>query len=107
MALALVVWLHLRVATPVSGRTLGIGMLALWLAAAGTRLGLQWQSHKRLGDELYLSKLMPPGWRVAPAQPVESFVGAAATDLKTRLDARLKDKDETPDDVIDGVDGLD
>ena len=44
---------------------------------------------------------------MAPAQPVESFVGAAATDLKTRLDARLKDKDETPDDVIDGVDGLD
>ena len=53
--LAATVWRHLCAATPLSRRLLAGGMACLLLAALGLQLGLQWQSHKRLGQgTLYL-----------------------------------------------------
>ena len=104
--LALLAGWHLRVATPVSPRTLAIGLALAWLAAVGVRLGLQWQGQKRLGDEMYLSQLAPPGWRLARVQPVDAFV-AGTGELKAKLQERLQDHSDAPDEVRDGIDGLD
>lgn len=64
--LAVVVWFHLRAATLVSARNLALAMASLLVLGAGAKLGLQWQTQKRLGDNLYMSTMLPPEWRWAP-----------------------------------------
>lgn len=53
-------------------------------------LGAQWLNHMRLGSELYMSSLFPPGLRVAPAVPVDQLLHDADA-LRGKLDRRLRD----------------
>lgn len=99
--LAATVWRHLCAATPLSRRLLAGGMACLLLAALGLQLGLQWQSHKRLGQgTLYLSHLYPPSWRLAPAQPLDDFLTGAQA-LRPALAGRVTEQDEHEDSELD------
>ena len=99
--LAATVWRHLCAATPLSRRLLAGGMACLLLAALGLQLGLQWQSHKRLGQgTLYLSHLYPPSWRLAPAQPLDDFLTGAQA-LRPALAGRVTEQDEHEDSDLD------
>ena len=102
----LMIWFHLRAATYVKPRTLGTIMAVLLLLVAGTKLGMQWQSQKQLSDSMYMSTILPPQWRMAPAVPVKQFIDSTNA-LRDALDKRAKDKEgqEGDDDTED--DGLD
>ena len=91
LALAATVWAHLCAATHVSRRTLTLVIASFTVLAMGTALTLQWQSSKRLGTGLFMSSILPPGWRLAPTQDMDSFVDGVDTVLP-RLARRLKDK---------------
>lgn len=104
---AVVIWFHLRAATQVSGRTLGAVIFTLLVLGLGTKLGLQWQSQKRLGDDLYMSKLLPPQWRLVPAVPMDQFIGGTGT-LREQLNTRSqREKDDDDDTGSDDDSGLD
>ncbi|MEG0973481.1 MAG: FHA domain-containing protein [Comamonas sp.] len=100
--LAVVFWFHLRAATLVSGRTLGVAIGALLVLGAGAKLGLQWQSQKRLGDTLYMSTILPPQWRLAPTVPVDRFMQGTDA-IRQQLDSRSKLEKED-DEADDGDD---
>ncbi|WP_395026425.1 FHA domain-containing protein [Comamonas odontotermitis] len=104
--LVVVLWFHLRAATQVGSRTLAIAMLSLLVLGVGAKLGLQWQSQKRLGDGLYMSNLLPPQWRMAPTVPVDRFVqgtDAIRQQLQTRSQLE-KDEDEDGAEEDSGLD---
>ena len=103
---AVVLWFHLRAATLVSGRTLGVAVFSLLVLGLGAKLGLQWQSQKRLGDELYMSNLLPPQWRMAPAVPVDRFIGST-TSLREQLQTRSQREKDEEEDTSDDDSGLD
>lgn len=98
--LAGVAWFHLRAATLVSARTLGLVVAGLLVLGAGAKLGLQWQTQKRIGDSLYMSTVLPPQWRWAPATEIDQFI--QSTDgMREQLQTRSqleKDDDEDGDD---------
>ena len=102
--LAVVLWFHLRAATLVSGRTLGLAVAALLVLGVGAKLGLQWQSQKRLGDQLYMSTILPPQWRMAPTVPVDRFMQGTDA-IRQQLDTRskLEKDDEEADDGDDSA----
>ena len=56
-------------------------------------MGTTWLQTKRLSNQVYLSALFPPSWRLAPAVPVSQFMQEAAS-IRQRLDERLKDRDD-------------
>ena len=96
--LALVIGCHLRAATLVPSRTLALAMGALLVLGVGAKLGLQWQSQKRLGDQLYMSTILPPPWRLAPTVPVHDFMqgtNAMRQQLETR--GQLEKEDDEDD----------
>jgi len=98
--LAVVVWFHLRAATLVSARNLALAMASLLVLGAGAKLGLQWQTQKRLGDNLYMSTMLPPEWRWAPTTSVDQFI-QGTEGLREQLHNRSqleKDDDEEGDD---------
>ena len=92
------IFLHLMVIAPQRRR----GLLAL---VAGTVLvgmlamvGNSWQKTKRWSDELYLSALFPPSWRLAPAVPLEQLM-LESKSIQDRLAKRLNDQPEDLDDL--------
>ena len=90
LAAALLLWFHLRVATPASTRLLSIGVAALLVVGLGTKLGLQWSSQKQLGSSLYMTGILPPSWRVVPAKSIDELV--LSTDgMREQLDRRAKE----------------
>lgn len=98
--LAVVVWFHLRAATLVSARNLALAMASLLVLGAGAKLGLQWQTQKRLGDNLYMSTMLPPEWRWAPTTSVDQFIQGTDS-MRDQLHNRSqleKDDDEEGDD---------
>ena len=72
-------------------RTLTLVVASFTVLAIGTALTLQWQSSKRLGTGLFMSSILPPGWRMAPTQDMDAFVDGVDAVLP-RLERRLKDK---------------
>jgi|CXWL01.1.fsa_nt_gi hypothetical protein len=93
---------HLLVVAPQRRRGLIAMVAGVTVLGVVAMMGTTWLQHKRASNQLYLSALFPPSWRLAPTVPVDQFVREAGT-IRQRLDARLKDQDEeTPGD--DGED---
>jgi hypothetical protein len=98
--MAVVIWFHLRAATLVSARTLALAVGGLLVLGVGAKLGLQWQTQKRLGDNLYMSTVLPPEWRWAPTTSVDQFMQGTDS-MREQLQNRSqleKDDDEDGDD---------
>ncbi|GAB2726196.1 FHA domain-containing protein [Comamonas sediminis] len=98
--MAVVIWFHLRAATLVSARTLALAVGGLLVLGIGAKLGLQWQTQKRLGDNLYMSTMLPPEWRWAPTTSVDQFMQGTDS-MREQLQNRSqleKDDDEEGDD---------
>ena len=85
--------MHLLVVAPQRRRGLIAMVAGVTLLGVVAMMGTTWLQHKRASNQLYLSALFPPSWRLAPAVPVEQFMREAAT-IRQRLDERLKDRDE-------------
>ena len=101
LCLAVVVYWHLAVTAPQRKRFLAwlaVGLAALGLTAS---LGTSWLQNQRLSNQLYMTHVYPPGWRVAKGVGIDQFMDETAG-LKQKLDARLKDRgaegDDQPDD---------
>lgn len=92
--------LHLLAVEPARPRLMrATGALA---AALGIALTL-WSNHQRsgrLGSDLYLSGLMPPALRLAPAVPVDRFIDGMAT-LQEPLQRRAREDARDDDNAGD------
>ena len=78
-------------------RAVAVGMLV-----GGVLLSL-WFNHQnrdQFGDELYMSHLFPPSWRLAPATDTASFVKGLAP-LQATLDQKAKKQDDRDNANID------
>ena len=93
LAAAVGIYRHLLVAAPQSRRGLAVGVTLVVLLGLSTMLGTQWLKNKRLSNQLYMSQMFPPGWRLPIAKPVsvQQFLGEAAG-IEKRLAKRLQDK---------------
>jgi pSer/pThr/pTyr-binding forkhead associated (FHA) protein len=100
VAIALVagmVWFHLATVRP--QRTRRFAFICVVLAVLGSGLAFigNEQRSGRLGDELYMSVLMPPQMRVSRDHTVDEFMGQVGA-MKARLDferaSRNKDEGE-------------
>lgn len=96
LALAAGIYAHLAAVLP--RRRTGLAWTVGTVLALGIPawLGAQWLNHSRLSNELYMSGLLPPSLRVAPAVPVPQFVQEAGA-LRERLDRRLNTDSEGED----------
>lgn len=103
VVLAAVVWAHLRLATRVPPRRLGLAVGVLAVAAVAIPMGFNWQQSQRLNNTLYMSDLYPPSWRVAPAESVDSFVNGAQQ-LMAPLERRRADRSDEVDGQVDELD---
>jgi hypothetical protein len=94
-------YFHLSTVKPNSSRRFAITCLILALLGSGLTLISNEQRSGRLGDELYMSVLLPPTMRVAGNHNVDEFMGKVG-DMKKRLDAervkKVKDNGTTDDD---------
>ena len=96
-----VLGLHLLAVEPARPRLMrATGALAAVLGIALT-LWTHQQRSGRLGSDLYLSGLMPPALRLAPAVPVDRFVDGLAT-LQEPLARKAREKDDDTTDPGDG-----
>ncbi|GAB3447790.1 FHA domain-containing protein [Massilia solisilvae] len=98
VAIALVagmVWFHLATVRPQRTRRYGFICVALALLGSGLAFIANEQRSGRLGDELYMSVLMPPELRASRDHSVDEFMGQVGA-MKARLDVERasKDKDE-------------
>ncbi|MDP1962192.1 MAG: FHA domain-containing protein [Reyranella sp.] len=84
---------HLLVIAPQRRRGLIAIVAGVALLGVGAMMGTTWLQNKRASNQLYLSALFPPGWRLVPTVPVDQFMREAAT-IRQRLDERLKAQDE-------------
>jgi hypothetical protein len=94
------IFLHLMVIAPQRRRGLMALVAGVVLVGTLAMVGSNWQKTKRLTNELYLSALFPPSWRLAPAVPVEQLMEESKS-IESRLEQRLKDQ---PVDVVDADD---
>lgn len=96
IVLALAVFAHLVVVMPQRRRAFA------WIVSAGVLTGLsltallQYNRSGRLTEELYLTTLPPPAFRLAPAVSPKAFIEEAAS-LKDSLDRRAADADDAAD----------
>ena len=91
LCLAVVVYWHLAVTAPQRKRFLAwlaVGLASLGLAAS---LGTSWLQNQRLSNQLYMTHVYPPGWRIAKGVGIGQFMDETAR-LKQKLDVRLKDR---------------
>lgn len=91
LCLAVVVYWHLVVTAPQRRRFLAwlaVGLAALGLAAS---LGTNWLQNQRLSNQLYMTHVYPPAWRMAKGVGIGPFMDETAR-LKQKLDVRLKDR---------------
>lgn len=91
---------QLLVIAPQRGRTLMSTVAVTTLVLVFAFMGTNWLQNKRWTNQLYLSALFPPSWRLAPTVPVSQFLREAGT-LRQRLDQRLKDQSEERSDGED------
>jgi hypothetical protein len=98
------VFLQLMVIAPQWRKGLMALVTGVVLAVVLVWAGSNWQKNKRVSNQLYLSALFPPSWRLASAVPVDQLVREAKS-IEQRLDARLKDaQDDQQDDASDPAD---
>jgi pSer/pThr/pTyr-binding forkhead associated (FHA) protein len=94
-------YFHLSTVKPHNTRRFAVTCLILALLGSGLTLISNEQRSGRLGDELYMSVLMPPAMRVAPNHSVNEFMGAV-NGMKARLDKervkKVKDSGAEEDD---------
>jgi hypothetical protein len=79
-------YFHLSTVKPNSSRRFAITCLILAMFGSGLTLISNEQRSGRLGDELYMSVLLPPAMRVAANHNVDEFMGKVGG-MKARLDA--------------------
>lgn len=95
------VFLQLMVIAPQWRKGWAALVVGTVLAVVLTWVGSNWQKNKRISNQLYLSALFPPSWRLASAVSVEKLV-LEAKSIEQRLDVRLKDaQDDQDDDALD------
>ena len=94
-------YFHLSTVKPNNARKFAVTCLAMALLGSGLTLISNEQRSGRLGDELYMSVLMPPAMRVAGDHKVDEFMGKVGS-MKARLDAerahKIKDSGADDDD---------
>jgi hypothetical protein len=78
-------YFHLSTVKPHSSQRFAVTCLILALLASGLTLISNEQRGGRIGDELYMSVLMPPAMRVAPNHGVDEFMGKV-NGMKALLD---------------------
>jgi pSer/pThr/pTyr-binding forkhead associated (FHA) protein len=83
---------HLTLILPTRRRGLAVGMGALFVTGVALFLTRNYQVNDRLFGELYVATLAPPVFRVASPVATTRFIDEAR-DLKTSLDAHVKDND--------------
>jgi pSer/pThr/pTyr-binding forkhead associated (FHA) protein len=96
VAIALVagmVYFHLATVRPQRTRRFAFICVALAMLGSGLVLIGNEQRSGRLGDELYMSVLMPPSMRVSRDHSVDEFMGQVGA-MKARLDLERVRKDE-------------
>jgi hypothetical protein len=96
VAIALVagmVYFHLATVRPQRTRRLAVICVALAVLGSGLALIGNLQRAGRLGDELYMSVLMPPSMRASPDHSVDEYMGRVGA-MKARLDVERARKDE-------------
>lgn len=86
--------MHLLVIAPQRRRGLIAMVTGATLLVVLAIMGTHWQQNRRWTNQLYLSALFPPDWRMAATVPVDQWMREAAS-IRQRLDARLKDSEET------------
>ena len=82
--------LHLLVAVPQRRKTVISIVVGITLLGMFAIMGSSWLQNKRLTNQLFMSAIFPPSWRLAATVPVDTLMRDAAS-IKQRLDARLKD----------------
>jgi MFS family permease len=94
-------YFHLSTVKPHSRRRFAVTCLVLALLGSGLNLISNEQRSGRLGDELYMSVLMPPAMRVAPNHSVNDYMGQV-NGMKAQLDKdranKVKDSGAEDDD---------
>jgi hypothetical protein len=94
-------YFHLSTVKPNSSRRFAVTCLILALLGSGLTMISNEQRSGRVGDELYMSVLLPPSMRVAANHNVDEFMGSVGG-MKARLDAervkKVKDNGATDDD---------
>jgi hypothetical protein len=94
-------YFHLSTVKPNTSRKFAVTCLVMALLGSGLALISNEQRSGRLGDELYMSVLMPPAMRVAGDHKVDEFMGKVGS-MKARLDAermrKVKDSGVGDDD---------
>ena len=78
-------YFHLSTVKPNSARRFAVTCLVLATLGSGLTLISNEQRSGRLGDELYMSVLLPPSMRVAKDHSVDEFMGTVDA-MKARLD---------------------
>lgn len=92
--LATGVFMHLVVISPQRRRALMAIMTAITILGIVATVGSNWLQNKRATNQLYMAALFPPSWRVASTVPVAQFMHEANS-IRSRLDERLQDHDDT------------
>ena len=82
---AVMLFYHLTTVKPGSRRQFAITCVLLGLLGSGLTLISNEQRTGRLGDELYMSVILPPGTRVARDHSVDAFMGEVAA-MRGKLD---------------------
>ena len=99
--LALGVFMHLAVISPQHRRALCATVATVMALGLAATMGSNWLQNKRATNQLYMSALFPPDWRLAPAVAVDQFILEAGS-IRARLQERLDDPDDPgADDALD------
>jgi hypothetical protein len=91
---AAMVYFHLTTVRPQRPRRSAFICIGLAVLGSGLALIANEQRSGRLGDELYMSVLMPPQMRVSPDHSVDEYMGQVGA-MKARLDMERNRKDES------------
>jgi hypothetical protein len=91
---AAMVYFHLTTVRPQRPRRSAFICIGLAMLGSGLALIANEQRSGRLGDELYMSVLMPPQMRVSPDHSVDEYMGQVGA-MKARLDMERNRKDES------------
>jgi hypothetical protein len=91
---AAMVYFHLTTVRPQRPRRSASICVGLAILGSGLALIANEQRSGRLGDELYMSVLMPPQMRVSPDHSVDEYMGQVGA-MKARLDMERNRKDES------------
>lgn len=91
---AAMVYFHLTTVRPQRPRRSAFICVGLAILGSGLALIGNEQRNGRLGDELYMSVLLPPEMRVSPDHSVDEYMGQVGA-MKARLDVERNSKDES------------